>query len=342
MADNVLIDEGTGGSTGVPVAADEITGVKHQRVKVEFGVDGSATDVSSSNPLPVVNASLPLPSGASTSAKQDTTNASLSSIDGKVPALGQALAAASVPVVLTAAQVTTLTPPAAITGYATSAKQDTGNTSLSSIDGKITAVNTGAVVISSGSCAVTNAGTFAVQSASTIADGASSTLGAKADAKSTATDTTAVSAMSVLKQISASVQAPPSQAVTNAGTFATQSTFGGTRTYKTYSGTFSADTDVIAAVTSKKIKVFAYSIITTDNTGDTVIFKSNGTAGTEKWRVYLKGVDANTPMGANMSVTPGIDGAHLFATAAGEKLTADVSSAATLHLSIAYWDDDAS
>lgn len=35
------------------------------------------------------------------------------------------------------------------TGLATSAKQDTGNTSLSSIDGKITAVNTGAVVVSS-------------------------------------------------------------------------------------------------------------------------------------------------------------------------------------------------
>jgi hypothetical protein len=58
----------------------------------------------------------------------------------------------------------------------------------------------------------------------TVADGADVTLGAKADAKSTATDTTSISAMSVLKQISASVQAPPSQAVTNAGTFATQST----------------------------------------------------------------------------------------------------------------------
>lgn len=47
------------------------------------------------------------------------------SIDGKLPALGQALAAASVPVVLPAAQITTLTPPAAITGFATSANQTT-------------------------------------------------------------------------------------------------------------------------------------------------------------------------------------------------------------------------
>lgn len=55
-----------------------------------------------------------------------------------------------------------------------------------------------------------------------IADGAMVTIGALADAKSTATDTTPISAISVLKQISASVQAPPSQAVTNAGTFAVQ------------------------------------------------------------------------------------------------------------------------
>lgn len=41
---------------------------------------------------------------------------SAASIDTKTPALGQALAAASVPVVLTAAQITTLTPPAAING----------------------------------------------------------------------------------------------------------------------------------------------------------------------------------------------------------------------------------
>lgn len=58
-----------------------------------------------------------------TEAKQDTGNTSVASIDTKTPALGQALAAASVPVVLTASQLTTLTPPAAITGFATSAKQ---------------------------------------------------------------------------------------------------------------------------------------------------------------------------------------------------------------------------
>lgn len=68
--------------------------------------------------IPISVASLPLPATAATSAKQDTGNTSVASIDTKTPTLGQALAASSVPVVLTAAQVTTLTPPAAITGYA--------------------------------------------------------------------------------------------------------------------------------------------------------------------------------------------------------------------------------
>lgn len=58
-------------------------------------------------------------------------------------------------------------------GAATSAKQDTGNTSLSSIDGKITAVNTGAVVVSS-SALPSGAATAAKQPALGTAGSASS------------------------------------------------------------------------------------------------------------------------------------------------------------------------
>lgn len=65
--------------------------------------------------VPISATALPLPAGASTSALQTTGNTSLASIDTKTPALGQALAAASVPVVLTAAQLTTLTPLATVT-----------------------------------------------------------------------------------------------------------------------------------------------------------------------------------------------------------------------------------
>jgi hypothetical protein len=53
MADNTVLDAGAGGDT---IATDDIAGVKHQRVKIEYGVDGSATDVSDTNPLPVDDA----------------------------------------------------------------------------------------------------------------------------------------------------------------------------------------------------------------------------------------------------------------------------------------------
>ena len=49
MADNVGYTPGAGAT----VAADEIGGVLHQRVKIGIGDDGSATDVSAANPMPV-------------------------------------------------------------------------------------------------------------------------------------------------------------------------------------------------------------------------------------------------------------------------------------------------
>ena len=52
--------------------------------------------------------------GDASAANQVTGNTSLASIDTKTPALGQALAASSTPVVLPAAQITALTPPTTV------------------------------------------------------------------------------------------------------------------------------------------------------------------------------------------------------------------------------------
>ena len=118
MADNTALSSGSGGDS---IRGIDKTGVKTQVVVLDLG--GSGAESLLTGTLPVSNASLPLPAGASTSALQSTGNTSVGSIDTKTPALGQALAAASSPVVLTAAQVTTLTPPAAITGYSLEATQ---------------------------------------------------------------------------------------------------------------------------------------------------------------------------------------------------------------------------
>ena len=123
MADNTTLPTGSGGDI---VRTIDHAGVKTQVAGLDFGGEaGPEVLVTLTNGLPVQPAtgstfavsaaSLPLPSGAATGAKQDTGNTSVASIDTKTPALGQALAAASVPVVLPAAQITTLTPLSTIT-----------------------------------------------------------------------------------------------------------------------------------------------------------------------------------------------------------------------------------
>jgi len=62
MADNIAVTPGTGAT----VAADDIGGgVLVQRIKPTFGADGTATDVSGSNPLPIVQTGA-LPTGTNT------------------------------------------------------------------------------------------------------------------------------------------------------------------------------------------------------------------------------------------------------------------------------------
>jgi len=59
MADNTQLNANS--SAGDIIATDDIAGTKHQRVKVEYGDDGFATDVSHSNPLPVTMQSTVIP-----------------------------------------------------------------------------------------------------------------------------------------------------------------------------------------------------------------------------------------------------------------------------------------
>jgi len=133
----------------------------------------------------------------------------------------------------------------------------------------------------------------------------------------------------------------PMRAWDESGTGAGPFSFGQvsvTKTIKTVSGSLTADTDVIAAVATKRLKVIAYSIITTGVNANAAIFKSNGTAGTELWRIILQAPAASSVYGANLAIEAP---SFLFATVAGEKLTLDVGNADTLHYSIAYFDDDA-
>lgn len=51
MADNVNITPGS----GAVIASDEVAGAQYQRVKMVWGADGTATDASGTNPVPVIS-----------------------------------------------------------------------------------------------------------------------------------------------------------------------------------------------------------------------------------------------------------------------------------------------
>ena len=142
MADNVTLP-----GTGKVVAAEDIGSVDYQRMKVVDGtvagttpmivtasgaakVDGSAVN------QPVTIATIPLATNAATESGHLAT---IDTSTARIPAQGQALAAASLPVVMTAAQVTTLTPLATVTSNQGTANATPWNENLAQVG--TTAVN---------------------------------------------------------------------------------------------------------------------------------------------------------------------------------------------------------
>lgn len=136
-ADNSAWTSPAGGTTSITTAGSYYTslqGARWLRVRASTLSSGTPAIVLSATPSPfygsVAVTGTATVSGTVTSNAGTNLNTSLLAVEtggnlaaikadaDKIPALGQALAAASVPVVLTATQITTLTPPAAITGFA--------------------------------------------------------------------------------------------------------------------------------------------------------------------------------------------------------------------------------
>jgi len=125
---------------------------------------------------------------------------------------------------------------------------------------------------------------------------------------------------------------------TNKVSIGTDGTVGHGKTIKSVSGSITATTDIVAAVTSKRIKVIAYSVISTGLTAADYIFKSN--ASTEVWRVAAQAPASGSMFGANLATSAP---SFLFATVAGEKLTLTFSTGSdTIKYAVTYFDDDAS
>jgi len=105
--------------TGAATSANQSTIITALGSPFQFGgsIGNSSFGISGTLPsyaaTPTFN--LGTLNGAATASLQTTGNSSLSTIATNIPAQGQALAASSMPVVLTAAQITTLTPPTSLT-----------------------------------------------------------------------------------------------------------------------------------------------------------------------------------------------------------------------------------
>ena len=129
MADNVTITEGS----GTQIAADEVGGVKYQRVKVAHGIDGAAVDTSATDPLPVTITDNPLPVSISnnptfTEESLGMIQAALQTLIGSLPLTYSASIPkaaivfgtdSSLPTLPTLANVTTVNSVTGVTGVTT-------------------------------------------------------------------------------------------------------------------------------------------------------------------------------------------------------------------------------
>lgn len=131
-------------------------------------------------------------------------------------------------------------------------------------------------------------------------------------------------------------------AFSNTSIGATQSgtwSVGHGKTIKTVTGTVNtaADNTVVAAVSSKRIKVIAYALWSASATSNTLTFKDN-TAGTAVWTGVLQAPAASSIHAANLSIAAP---SFLFASLAGDPLVLNLSAAVICTYSITYFDDDA-
>jgi len=189
MADNITLNAGSGGST---LRTDDDGTAHWPYSKIAFGADDTQTIVTAGVGLPVE-----VLSGTVTTV---STVTNLSQLGGAAVPIGAGLEATAVRVTLptdgtglvSAAQsgtwnITNVSGTISLpTGASTAANQSTANASLSSIDGKITACDTGAVVIASGTITLPVGASTAANQATEIASLAS------IDGKITAVNTGAV------------------------------------------------------------------------------------------------------------------------------------------------------
>lgn len=328
MANNTVLNVGAGGDTMRDI---DRTGVKTPVVGIDLGI-GTGTESLMAGAMPVTGtfwqATQPISiaspvavtgtffqatqpvSGTVTVNAGTNLNTSLLALEAggnlatlvtRTPALGQALAAASVPIVLTAAQLTTLTPVSTVTANA-----GTGNFTVV----QSTAASLNATVVGTGTFAVQAAqsGTWNVGTVTTVTT------------VSTVTAVTAITnalpaGTNLLGQISASAET----ATIYSGTTAL------TPKFAAITASASGATTIVAAVGGKRIRVIRWSL------------SSNGSVNI-KWQSHVTPTDLTGLHYLTQYASAG--GAYcpqgIFQTVSGEALDINLSGAIAVGGELTY------
>lgn len=106
------------------------------------------------------------------------------------------------------------------------------------------------------------------------------------------------------------------------------------KTFSSSSGTLTATQVTVLLAGSAKNKVYAFSLTTTSTTGTIATF-TQGSGGTEVWRVLLQ-APSGANAGANLAVSPP---AYLFASASNGTLVLNLSVAVRVDFSVAYYNE---
>lgn len=295
MAENVSITPGTGDT----VAADEIAGAKHQRVKITLGADGTNDgDVSSANPIPITGDVTRVRNVVDGTISTVTFIAAVQRVQNVVD--GTLTTVTGVDRVRNIVDGTIST----VTSLGTATRVDRV---MNLVDGTISTV-----------AAVTGI-------TNSIAVHVLSTNGTMA-VFSQASGTVAVSA----KDGTFAVYFSPAKPSVLADTNATGRIF-------TVSGTTSTagNNTLVSPSASYNFKVFAYSIQTTGIVSSAPRFTTGASAGaTELWRPLINSVQtASTPVGANLAVAPP---GYIFHTGVSTTLSLYLDTGTLIHYSVSY------
>lgn len=355
------------GTAGTPSAdvitvqgVTSMTALKVDGSAVTQPVSGTVTANAGSGTFAASAASLPLPSGASTAAKQPalgtagTASADVITVQGvaSMTALKVDGSAVTQPVSGTVtANIGTsgsLALDATLTGGTQKTKiVDTGGTNVATVSAAGAVKVDGSAVTQpvSGTVSITsNSAVNVAQIAGTATDTNSGTKSAGTIRVVIATDQPQLTnKLLVTPDANSAVNVAqingvaPSMGVGATGTGVqrvVQANDQGKTLVSTGGSASSSGNNTLVAAGTNKLKVYGFSLSTTSTTAVTCIFQS-GAGGTELWRVLLQ-APSNVNTGANLIVTPP---AYIFATASATLLNLNLSGAQTVHWSVAYFDE---